>query len=43
MNDDDIDLLAGEFVLGTLSAHEHEQVQARLDAGEPALRDAVAR
>lgn len=30
-NDDDIDALTGEFVLGTLSADQHLEVQARID------------
>ena len=37
---DDIDTLAGEYVLGTLSAAARATVEARM-AGEPALREAV--
>lgn len=43
MNDDDIDVLAGEYVLGTLSADERSAVQRRLEAREEPLRSAVAR
>lgn len=38
--DDDIDILAGEYVLGTLSAAARSAVEARMPA-EPSLRDAV--
>jgi anti-sigma-K factor RskA len=38
--DDDIDALAGEYVLGTLSAGARAAVEARMHA-EPALREAV--
>ncbi len=37
---DDIDTLAGEYVLGTLSAAARATVEARM-TGEPALREAV--
>lgn len=37
---DDIDTLAGEYVLGTLSAGARARVEASM-AGEPALREAV--
>ncbi|WIX31416.1 anti-sigma factor [Salinicola sp. JS01] len=37
---DDIDILAGEYVLGTLSAAERHAVERRA-AGEPALREAI--
>ena len=40
LNDDDLQSLAGEYVLGTLSAAKRREVEARM-AGEPALRDAV--
>ena len=39
-DDDDLQSLAGEYVLGTLSAAKRREVEARM-AGEPALRDAV--
>ena len=40
-NDDDaLQALAGEYVLGTLSAARRREVESRM-AGEPALRDAV--
>ena len=39
-NDDDLQSLAGEYVLGTLSAARRRDVEARM-AHEPALRDAV--
>jgi anti-sigma-K factor RskA len=39
--DEDIDALAGDYVLGTLSAPRRAAVAARLEH-EPALRDAVA-
>ncbi|MFZ3120815.1 MAG: RNA polymerase subunit sigma-70, partial [Variovorax sp.] len=39
-NDDDLQSLAGEYVLGTLSAARRREVEARM-AHEPALRDAV--
>jgi anti-sigma-K factor RskA len=39
-NFEDIDALAGEYVLGTLSANARAAVEARM-RGEPALRDAV--
>ncbi|WP_295988044.1 anti-sigma factor [uncultured Variovorax sp.] len=39
-NFDDIDALAGEYVLGTLSANARAAVEARM-LGEPALREAV--
>jgi anti-sigma-K factor RskA len=39
-NDDDLQSLAGEYVLGTLSAAKRREVEARM-AGDPALRDAV--
>ena len=39
-NFDDIDTLAGEYVLGTLSANARAAVEARM-RGEPALREAV--
>lgn len=40
--EDDRDLLAGEYVLGTLSAAQRQEVQARLPH-DAALRDAVQR
>lgn len=39
-NDDDLQSLAGEYVLGTLSAAKRREVEARM-AREPALRDTV--
>ena len=39
-NDDDLQSLAGEYVLGTLSAARRREVETRM-AAEPALRDAV--
>ncbi len=39
-NFDDIDALAGEYVLGTLSANARAALEARMP-GEPALREAV--
>jgi anti-sigma-K factor RskA len=39
-DEDDLQSLAGEYVLGTLSAAKRREVEARM-AGEPALRDAV--
>ncbi len=39
-NDDDLQSLAGEYVLGTLSAARRREVEARM-THEPALRDAV--
>ena len=39
-DDDDLQSLAGEYVLGTLSAAKRREVEARM-VSEPALRDAV--
>jgi anti-sigma-K factor RskA len=43
MNADDIDVMAGEYVLGTLDDAERRRVRARLDAGDEAFVAAVAR
>lgn len=42
MNQDDVDIAAGEYVLGILSAEQCRRFEARLEK-EPALRERVAR